>query len=175
MNDAAPGQTAPEIRALPAREATPEAIAPYGTLIEPGEDGTPFGAADAVLDLGHGTPRLYIMRLTARPMRVAGITRHAAVTQCLAAMKGEEWFIALAPPGDAGDPAARPDPAAIEAFRIPGDKALALHRGTWHAGPFFAAPAVDFLNLELADTNVTDHHTVRLDHDFGVAFDIVPQ
>jgi len=166
--------TAIKTHPLPAREATPEAIAPYGTLIEPGDDGTPFGAADAVLDLGRGTPRLYIMRLTARPMRVTGITRHAAVTQCLAAMKGEEWFIALAAPGDADDPDAVPDPAGIEAFRIPGDKALALHRGTWHAGPYFAAPSVDFLNLELADTNIVDHHTVRLDRRFGLAFDITP-
>ena len=47
------------IQPLPARTATPAAIAPYATLIEPGEDGTPFGAADAVLDLGRGTPRLY--------------------------------------------------------------------------------------------------------------------
>ena len=166
--------TAIETRALRAREATPEAIAPYGTLIEPGEDGTPFGPADAVLDLGRGTPRLYIMRLTERSMRVTGITRHAAVTQCLAAMKGEDWFIALAAPGDADDPRAMPDPAEIEAFRIPGDKALALHRGTWHAGPYFTALAVDFLNLELSDTNVTDHHTVRLDRQFAVAFDITP-
>ena len=166
--------TATRIQALPARPATPAAIAPYGTLIEPGEDGMPFGAADAVLDLGRGTPRLYIMRLAARPMRVAAITRHAAVTQCLASTRGEDWFIALASPGDAGDAAAVPDPAGIEAFRIPGGTALALHRGTWHAGPFFTAPSMDFLNLELADTNTADHRTVRLDRAFALAFDIAP-
>lgn len=166
--------TATETRPLPAREATPEAIAPYGTLIQPGEDGTPFGDADAVLELGRGTPRLYIMRLTERSMRVTGITRHAAVTQCLAAMGGQEWYIALAAAGDADDPGAEPDPARIEAFRIPGGKALALHRGTWHAGPYFTGPSADFLNLELADTNITDHHTVRLDRRFGLAFDITP-
>ena len=107
-------------------------------------------------------------------MRVAAITRHAAVTQCLASTRGEDWFIALAAPGDADDAAASPDPAGIEAFRIPGGRALALHRGTWHAGPFFIAPSVDFLNLELADTNSADHRTVRLDRDFAVTFDIVP-
>ena len=152
--------------AIPARMATPDAIAPYGTLIEPGEDGTPFGAADAVLDLGRGTPRLYIMRLRARPMRVDRITRHRLVTQCLAAMKGEEWFAALATPGDPDDPEARP--GAIEVFRIPGDKALALHRGTWHAGPYFTGVEVDFLNLELSATNIDDHHTVRLDRPFTI-------
>ncbi len=77
------------IRVAP-RPATPEAIAPFGTLIEAGEDGTPFGAGDARLELGQGTPRLYIMRLTNRPLLVKGITRHRRVTQCLAAMKGME-------------------------------------------------------------------------------------
>lgn len=150
----------------PTQMATPEAIAPYGTLIEPGEDGTPFGAADAVLELGRGTPRLYVMRLTARPLVVDRITRHAAVTQCLAALGGEAWFAALAAPGDPDDPEGCPGP--IEVFRIPAGTCLALHRGTWHAGPYFTAASMDFLNLELADTNVTDHHTVRLDRAFAI-------
>lgn len=156
------------------RPATAEAIAPFGTLIEAGEDGTPFGPNDAVLELGRGTPRLYIMRLVHRPLQVKGITRHSQVTQCLAATKGAEWFICLAPPGDPDDAAAKPDPESILCFRIPGDVALALHRGTWHAGPYFTAPEQDFLNLELVDTNVTDHHTVRLDHEFGLVLEITP-
>ena len=164
------------IRTIPlsAQVATPAALAPYGTLIEPGVDGTPFGAGDARLELGRGTPRLYIMKLQHRPWRVAGITRHTAVTQCLAALGGKEWLIALAPAGDPDNPAAEPDPDRIKAFLIPGDKALALHRGTWHAGPYLLEPEVDFVNLELSDTNIVDHHTVRLDQRFGVAFDIVP-
>jgi ureidoglycolate hydrolase len=159
---------------LQAKPATPEALAPYGTLIEPGVDGTPFGAADARLDLARGTPRLYIMTLRRRPLLVTGITRHVAVTQCLAAMRGAAWLIALAAPGDPDDPGAEPDPDRIEAFRIPGHKALALHRGTWHAGPYLLAPEVDFLNLELVDTNVVDHQTMQLDRRFGVTFEIIP-
>ncbi|WP_439548732.1 ureidoglycolate lyase [Falsiroseomonas sp.] len=162
------------IIALVPEAATAEALASFGTLVEPGEDGTPFGPADARLELGRGTPRLYIMRLVKRPMLVRGITRHTRVTQCLAATMGGEWFIGLAPAGDPDLPDAKPDPAAIRVFRIPGDKALALHRGTWHAGPFFEAETQDFLNLELADTNEVDHHTVRLDAEFGVAFAITP-
>ncbi len=87
---------------------------------------------------------------------------------------GGEWFICLAPPRDADVAGAKPDPAEIQCFRIPGDKALALHRGTWHAGPFFEAETQDFLNLELADTNEVDHHTVRLDAEFGIAIAITP-
>jgi len=158
---------------LKAELATPDAIAPYGTLITPGEDGTPFGPADAALDLGRGTPRLYIMRLRHRPLLVRGITRHSRVTQCLAAMGGHDWFACLASPLDPDAPE-RPEPARIACFRIGGGVALALKRGTWHAGPYFAAPSVDFLNLELADTNETDHHTVRLDEEFGTVIEIVP-
>lgn len=158
---------------LHATPATPEAMAPYGTLITPGEDGTPFGADDAVLDLGRGTPRLYIMRLTHKPLLVRGITRHSRVTQCLAAMGGKDWFVCLAAPADADAPE-QPDPARIACFRIGGGVALALKRGTWHAGPFFTEPSVDFLNLELSDTNETDHHMVRLDQVFGTVIEIVP-
>lgn len=154
--------------------ATAAAIAPYGTLIEPGEDGTQFGPGDARLELGQGTPRLYIMRIPRRPLLVRGITRHSRVTQCLAATKGGAWFVCLAPAGDPDMPGAKPGIEDITCFRIGGDVALALHRGTWHAGPFFTAPEQDFLNLELSDTNETDHHTVRFDTEYGVMFEIVP-
>jgi ureidoglycolate hydrolase len=146
-------------RHLKPETATAEAIAPYGTLIEPSADGTPFGPGDARLELGAGTPRLYIMRLPARPMLARGITRHALVTQCLAALGGREWFICLAPPDASRE---TPDFAAIRCFRIGGGVALALQRGAWHAGPYFEAETQDFLNLELTDTNETDHHTATL-------------
>lgn len=137
--------------------ATAANVAPFGTLVEPSEDGTPFGPADAALDLMGGTPRLYIMRLPARPLRIAAITRHAKVTQCLASATGKDWFIGLAAPGTT------PSAGTITVFRIPGGRALALQKGAWHAGPFFEGEEADFLNLELSDTNETDHHTVKLD------------
>jgi hypothetical protein len=56
----------------------------------------------------------------------------------------------------------------IVAFEIPGDVAVLLHRGTWHAGPFYDGPTMAFFNLELTDTNVADHDTSELDTRFGV-------
>ena len=53
---------------------------------------------------------------------------------------------------------------------MPGTVAVALHRATWHAGPFFDAPTQDFFNLELADTNQVDHHNCLLDQRFGLSF-----
>jgi ureidoglycolate lyase len=145
-------------------------FAPFGQLISPGEDGTPFGPTDAQLLLSEGKPRLYIMRLHGRGLSFNRITRHSRVTQCLAAMGGKEWLIAVAPPNEASDAALTPDPAAIRAFRIPGNVAIKLHRGTWHAGPYFTEPSIDFLNLELSDTNETDHLNCHLERDFGLRF-----
>ena len=150
-------------------DINPANFALFGQVISPGEDGTPFGPDDAQLDLSAGTPRLYIMRLEARGLVFIRITRHSLVTQCLAAMGGKEWLLAVAPPCAPGQ---TPDPASIRAFRIPGTVAVNLHRGSWHAGPFFTEPRVDFLNLELADTNESDHENCNLLRDHGVSFRI---
>jgi ureidoglycolate lyase len=57
----------------------------------------------------------------------------------------------------------------INAFRIPGDVAVVLHKGSWHAGPLFEGDEQSFFNLELADTNVVDHHTSDLVARYGCA------
>jgi hypothetical protein len=41
---------------------------------------------------------------------------------------------------------------------------IKMHTGTWHAGPLFTSPAhIDFYNLELSETNVTDHNNAFFD------------
>ncbi|HEY9738797.1 MAG TPA: ureidoglycolate lyase [Trichocoleus sp.] len=157
------------VRSLPAQELTPEAFRPFGQVIYPNEDGTPFGPEDAQLQLQNGIPRFYIMRLTYRGQRFHRITRHQQCTQCLGALAGQEWLIAVAPPG----PANTPDLEALRAFRIPGNCFIKLEVGTWHAGPYFEPEAVDFYNLELSDTNITDHETCNLASTFALEFEIV--
>jgi len=145
-------------------------FAPFGQVIAPTEDGTPFGANDAELVLTNGTPRLYIMKLHEHGLRIQTITRHRQVTQCLAALGGKAWLVAVAPPIAPDDPGAMPDPATIRAFQVSGNLAIKLHRGTWHAGPYFTEPEIDFLNLELSDTNETDHVNCYLTRDLGISF-----
>jgi len=157
-----------DLRRLPVTLATPAAFAPYGQVILPSEDGTPFGPDDAQLALSSGTPRFYAMRLPYRANRFDRITRHLRVTQCLGSMMGVPWRLAVAPPSPGRD---APDPDAIRAFAIPGDRFVKLDAGTWHAGPYFDAAHADFYNLELADTNVVDHDTCRLAERFGLAFE----
>lgn len=157
---------------------TPQAFAPFGTVMAALEDGVAFGPQDAMLELSRGTPRFYTMRLhnPAAPgeaLKVRRITRHRAVTQALASVGGHEWVMAVAPPSEVDTDGAEPALQNIRAFRIPGDVAVMLHRGTWHAGPMFETPEASFFNLELADTNQVDHHTCDLGRRYGTTLRLV--
>lgn len=145
-----------------------EAFAPFGQVIFPTPDGQEYGPMDAQLELSQGIPRFYIMNLTQRGRQFSQITRHERCTQCLGSLRGAHWLLAVAPPS----PEPQPDRAQLRAFRIPGNCFVKLAIGTWHAGPYFDAPTVDFYNLELSDTNIVDHTT----YDFaaeGVRFELV--
>lgn len=162
---------------LPIQPLTPQAFAPFGTVMAALEDGIAFGPQDAQLELSRGTPRFYTMRLHRRhtdaDMTVRRITRHRAVTQALASAGGHDWVMAVAPPLQVDVPDAEPALADIRAFRIPGGVAVMLHRGTWHAGPLFDTPEACFFNLELADTNQVDHHSCELGPRYGAALRLV--
>jgi ureidoglycolate hydrolase len=157
------------LRSLSAQEITPEVFRPFGQVIVPMHDGLEYGPHDAQLDLNQGTPRFYIMRLQTQGRRFHRITRHQRCTQCLGALGGQPWFIAVAPPS----PAAQPEPGAIAAFRIPGNCFIKLEVGTWHAGPYFDPEFVDFYNLELSDTNLSDHDTCDLRATYNLEFEIL--
>jgi ureidoglycolate lyase len=161
-------------RDLPVADLTPSRFARYGTVIAPMEDGTAFGPQDAALHFGGGTPRFYAMRLPNRGLVITRITRHRGVTQVLASSGGRDWLLAVAPAPamDAAD--AEPGLDAIRAFRIPGDTAVMLLRGTWHAGPLFESTEASFFSLELSDTNVTDHWNCDLVQRYGVALKLSP-
>jgi ureidoglycolate lyase len=158
----------PELRDLAVVGLTQAAFAPYGTVIPPMEDGTIFGPQDAALYFGAGVPRFYAMRLTNRGLDISRITRHRGVTQVLASAGGNPWLLAVAPPPAVDVAEAEPALDDIRAFRIPGDAAVMLFRGTWHAGPLFEMPEASFFNLELSDTNVTDHWSCDLGKRYGV-------
>jgi ureidoglycolate hydrolase len=163
-----------DIRDLPVAALTPDAFAPYGTVIPPMEDGTAFGPWDAALQLGAGIPRFYTMRLPNRGLTINRITRHRQVTQVLGSAGGQSWLLAVAPPPAEDLADAAPALADIKAFRVPADTAIMLLRGTWHAGPLFEMPEASFFNLELSDTNVTDHWSCDLRSRYGVALRLLP-
>ncbi|MGF1494984.1 MAG: ureidoglycolate lyase [Microcoleaceae cyanobacterium] len=152
----------PTLQPLHATWVNPEKFQPYGQVITASEDGKPFDQTDAQLNLSQGIPRFYIMRLMGKGRKFSRITRHVRCTQCLGSLGGKTWLIAVAPPSEAN----QPDLSRLAAFQVPGNCFIKLHVGTWHAGPYFDTELkdelIDFYNLELSDTNVTDHFT----HDF---------
>jgi ureidoglycolate hydrolase len=148
--------------------ATPGSFARYGQVVMPTEDGVAFSEADAQLDLSAGIPRFYSMQLQHRGRRFSRITRHQRVTQCLGAMLGMSWMVGVAEANPSGT---TPDIGTLKAFYVPGDRFIKLHKGTWHAGPYFDASSVLFFNLELADTNIVDHDTCDLVASHGVEFE----
>lgn len=156
------------VRSLHAPWITQAAFRPFGQLIQASEDGKSYDAEDAQLQLQNGTPRFYIMRLNQRGRRFDRITRHRQCTQCLGSLEGKDWLIAVAPPSDRN----QPELEEIKAFRIPGNCFIKLEVGTWHAGPYFDAESIDFYNLELSDTNITDHDTCNLQTCYGIQFEI---
>ncbi|MEU4311118.1 ureidoglycolate lyase [Nocardia sp. NPDC024068] len=162
----------PTTRALVAQPLTREAFFPFGAILRARPDGTPVTEDEGLLDLAAGRPRFYLMELADKPPRFRTITRHRRTTQSLLSVGGASWIIAVAPPEDLDDPGAEPDVDRIVAFEVPGDVAVLLHRGTWHSGPHFAEPVRTFANLELADTNIVDHHTFRLDRERSLQFEI---
>jgi ureidoglycolate hydrolase len=158
------------VKQLIAQPITTETFAPYGQLIVPAEDGKPFDQQDAQLDLSQGTPRFYIMRLRDRGRKFREIARHCQCTQCLGALGGHPWFIAVAPPSEV----TQVDFNTLKAFQIPGDCFIKLNQGTWHAGPYFDEPVVDFYNLELSNTNEVDREVYDFKERDRVEFQICP-
>ncbi|XP_078435988.1 uncharacterized protein LOC144706806 [Wolffia australiana] len=169
---------------LKAVEATQESFKDFGQVISASPDGDEFGPHDARLELHRGVPRFYIMRLQDRDLRFSKITHHASVTQCLGSIGGEEWYLGVAKASicseknddrkillksACGHCYVPPNPSEVVVFKISGPKFLKLDVGTWHAGPLFKNKSMDFYNLELSDTNVTDHTT----HDFSVEDGVV--
>lgn len=154
---------------LPAQPITPENFRLYGQVIFASPDGKVYNADDAQLCLDRGIPRFYIMQLHKRGRKFSQITRHQQCTQCLGSLKGEEWLIAVAPPGQSNIPTIE----SIVAFQIPGNCFIKLAVGTWHAGPYFEQETIEFYNLELNDTNITDHDTCNLHDRYGTEFEIL--
>jgi ureidoglycolate hydrolase len=146
---------------------TAENFQPYGQAIFPSDDGKSFDLHDAQLIL-NGTPRFYILHLIKTGRKFRSFARHVLCTQCLGALAGKEWLIAVAPVADCD----RIDLTKIAAFRIPSNCFIKLNAGTWHAGPHFDDDFIDFYNLELHDTNINDYEVCNLRKLYNLNFEI---
>lgn len=160
---------------LAVETVTAEAFAPFGMMIAPNNDGTPASLQQTPLDLSQGVPRFYTMRLPAPGLDIRGITRHQRVTQVLASAGGRDWYLGVAAPGELVTAHGEPELDRIHGFHIPGDIAVQLHLGTWHAGPLFEGEPAAFFNLELTNTNDVDHDSCELTRDHDVTLRLQAQ
>ena len=131
-------------------------LAACGRALREVDDMTPPTEKESDLHFGPGSLRYYVMRVPWRPLKVQAMTRHRQATQCLSSAAGQPFWLLLAPPSLKGPVL---DASAAWLLRVDCGEAIKLHLGTWHAGPFFPEPSASFFNLELADTNQSDHET----------------
>lgn len=149
-------------RLLPSRPIRQADFLPFGSVVWPQSDGTPWQIGDAALSLDQGAPRLYLMTLSAPGLRFCELARHRQVSQCLGVMDPHAWYLVVGRPDHPIDQAFDPIHD-LQAFQIPPRCLVVLHPGTWHAGPLFDAPAeLVFCNLELRDTNLNDRSLLSL-------------
>jgi ureidoglycolate hydrolase len=156
-------------RLIRAQFLADESFAPYGDIIKPRTSGEQFDRTNSYdpakeqthvkLVMNNGEPILRIMHQRLRGLAFSKMARHLRVSQCLGSLQGKDWYMAVAAP-TSGD--SRPRIEDIAAFRIPGDRIIKLHIGTWHAGPHFKHQECLFLNLENEDTNTRDFQDVVL-------------
>lgn len=121
------------VRSLQAEDISAEAFAPFGQVLWPEDDGKPFDGIDAQLSLEQGTPRFYLMRLENKGQRFHRITHHRQCTQCLGALGGLDWLMAVAPASET------PSMENLKAFRIPGNCFIKLEKRHLARWPLFSA------------------------------------
>ena len=131
----------------------------FGTAILPVDDMTPHSISDAELIFNGANLRYYVMRLRRRPAMLGSMTRHTQATQCLSSADAQPWWLAVASAKLASE---QLDHITVQLVIVQPGEAVKLHQGTWHAGPFFLTPTALFFNLELSDTNLTDHNSQPL-------------
>jgi ureidoglycolate lyase len=126
---------------VPVKKATPEALAPYGTILgyNPAVAPMPIdfydGAAKVrrVADFqADGLVEMPVVTLQRRPFEVRWMERHFKHTQAFISLGAKPFVACFAPPTE-GE---LPDIDKVEAFLFDGSAGFLMHIGTWHEFPF---------------------------------------
>jgi ureidoglycolate lyase len=145
------------VRMLELEAATPESVAPFGSLISTSTSdghGTAFYENAVTI---HGTPPfrsdadtcLAIARVAPRDCKVVFLERHFKHTQVFLPLNGQPYVVVLAPPTTGPVP----DPSLARAFQFAGDCGLLMNIGTWHEFPFALTTPVDMIVILRNETN----------------------
>jgi ureidoglycolate lyase len=126
---------------VPVKKATPEALAPYGTILgyNPAVAPMPIdfydGAAKVrrVADFqADGVVEMPVVTLQRRPFEVRWMERHFKHTQAFISLGAKPFVACFAPPTESE----LPDIDKVEAFLFDGSAGFLMHIGTWHEFPF---------------------------------------
>lgn len=119
------------MRTLPIEPITPEAFAPYGTLLVGPESGP---RQDRAAEIANGRPgaglNLALVRSEpfAETMPLRRLERHPHSAQAFLPLAVGEYLVVVAPDADG-----RPDEARLRAFRVPAGTGIVYRGGAWHA------------------------------------------
>lgn len=142
---------------LEARAITPEAFAPFGTLIDAAataaeiiNDGTTRRHSDlASLDLrapgSDPVLGIYVAQARRFPLRIAKLECHRQAAQVFLPLGAHRFVIVVAPGEDA------PDWSGVRAFITAPAQGVSLKRGCWHHGLIALADGDRFAVIEGAN------------------------
>jgi ureidoglycolate lyase len=123
------------VRQLRVERLTPQAFAPFGSLIDAqdrppdfgGLSGTQLWGLDFEVD---GRLQLGFLRVPYQGLSCRVLEQHHGVTQAFIPVSGPPAVLAVAPPTE---PDAVPDPAEVRAFLLEGRSGYIMKRNTWHS------------------------------------------
>ncbi len=126
--------------------ALEDAFAPFGEVIAERGDPLPHVYGDtmsvhlaALHECDTEKLEFVVTRYRLRGQRALYLERHSEITQAFIPLGGSPFLFVMAPP-DAPLKNGCPALSSLRAFVCPGDRALQVHRGTWHEVPI---PLVD--------------------------------
>lgn len=163
MATAATARIEPHIIKVPVKPATPEALAPYGTILgyDPNVPPMPIDFYDGAAKVrrvanfkAEGVIEMPVVTLQRRPLEVRWMERHFKHTQAFISLGSKPFVACFAPPTD-GD---LPELDKVEAFLFDGSAGFMMHIGTWHEFPF---ALLDDTNLMVILTKAATDGLVR--------------
>ncbi|GJD97562.1 ureidoglycolate lyase [Methylobacterium iners] len=140
---------------------TPEAFAPFGTLLEAPVGGLRQDGAARLENTRPGVPaNLALVRSLpfAETMPLRALERHPHSSQTFLPLGGGDYLVVVAPDRDG-----RPDPDALLALRVPGHLGVHYRAGAWHAHMTTIAAPKAFAMLVHEDGSAEDCIVVPID------------
>lgn len=132
-----------ETRTIRVERLDAEAFAPFGAVLAAEGDRQRIDMYGSVVDvytagrIDADVPvEIFMSRSTIREFRVRFLERHMLLAQMFVPLCGTPFVVVVARPDAAEDANGIPLVEEVRAFFVPGDKALMIHRGTWHEPPF---------------------------------------